>query len=189
MPVMAYLGMENARALTRNDFVRLGLVTGAGEDALPYSAHYVADFEKRYCYDRYLDRGRRRQRRPQHALPLLRPWPVGGRQRGLAVLHEHRHRRARAVSPSALPAVHDRALPEGVPADGVGSAGARARTSRGRQSQFGEAFQTRDPPALRDLPALHPPLLVPRHLGTGARRRRCSRCAPITSASIRCTPR
>jgi hypothetical protein len=57
MPVMAYLGMDNARALTRNDFVRLGLVTGAGEDALPYSAHYVADFEKRYCYDRYWTEG------------------------------------------------------------------------------------------------------------------------------------
>ena len=49
--------MDNARALTRNDFVRLGLVTGAGEDALPYSAHYVADFEKRYCYDRYWTEG------------------------------------------------------------------------------------------------------------------------------------
>ena len=37
--------------------MRLGLVTGAGEDALPYSAHYVADFEQRYCYDRYWTEG------------------------------------------------------------------------------------------------------------------------------------
>ena len=54
MPVMAYVGMDNPRTLSRADFVRLGLVTGAGEDAsLPYSDHYLADFEQRYCYDRY----------------------------------------------------------------------------------------------------------------------------------------
>jgi hypothetical protein len=58
MPVMAYLGMDDVRALSRNDFVRLGLVTGAGEEELlPYSEHYVADFEQRYCYDRYWTEG------------------------------------------------------------------------------------------------------------------------------------
>lgn len=53
MPVMAYIGMGNPRTLSRNDFVRLGLVTGAGDGSLPYSDHYLADFERRYCYDRY----------------------------------------------------------------------------------------------------------------------------------------
>ena len=58
MPVMAYLGMDDVRGLSRTDFVRLGLVTGAGEDgALPYAAQYVADFEKRYCYDRHWTAG------------------------------------------------------------------------------------------------------------------------------------
>ncbi len=59
MPVMAYLGMQNVRALSRRDLVRLGLVTGAGEgdSSLPYSEHYVADFEQRYCYDRYWTEG------------------------------------------------------------------------------------------------------------------------------------
>lgn len=54
MPVMAYLAMEDPHRLSRNDFVRLGLVTAAGRDAsLPYSDRHVADFEQRYCYDRY----------------------------------------------------------------------------------------------------------------------------------------
>ena len=54
MPLLAYVAMEDARALTRADFVRLGLVTAPGSsDALPYSERYVRDFEERYCYDQY----------------------------------------------------------------------------------------------------------------------------------------
>jgi CorA-like Mg2+ transporter protein len=54
MPLMAYLAMDDARALTRADFVRLGLVTGPGEsEVLPYSARYMRDFEERYCYDQF----------------------------------------------------------------------------------------------------------------------------------------
>ncbi len=54
MPLMAYLAMDDARALTRADFVRLGLVSGPGEsDVLPYSARYIRDFEERYCYDQF----------------------------------------------------------------------------------------------------------------------------------------
>ena len=65
MPVMGYLALDDPRALSRNDFIRLGLVTGAGgsdngglndvSDArgLPYAADHVADFERRYCYDRF----------------------------------------------------------------------------------------------------------------------------------------
>lgn len=54
MPVMAYLAMEDPAALSRSDFVRLGLVTEAGADqALPYSDRHCADFEQRYCYDRF----------------------------------------------------------------------------------------------------------------------------------------
>ena len=73
MPVMGFLALDDPRALTRNDFIRLGLVTGAGgsdngglSDAidgrslvgaggheLPYGADHVADFESRYCYDRF----------------------------------------------------------------------------------------------------------------------------------------
>jgi len=54
MPLLTYLAMEDARALTRADFVRLGLVSGPGpSDVLPYSARYVADFEGRYCFDQF----------------------------------------------------------------------------------------------------------------------------------------
>lgn len=74
MPVMGYLALDDPRALTRNDFIRLGLVTGAGgsdigglSDAaagigpaggaddrdLPCAPGHVADFEQRYCYDRF----------------------------------------------------------------------------------------------------------------------------------------
>lgn len=58
MPVMAYLAMDNPRALSRSDFIRLGLVTAAGADeALPYSDRHVAGFEERYCYDRFWSDG------------------------------------------------------------------------------------------------------------------------------------
>jgi hypothetical protein len=54
MPLMAYLAMDDARAVTRADFVRLGLVTGPGQsDVLPYSSRYMRDFEDRYCYDQF----------------------------------------------------------------------------------------------------------------------------------------
>jgi hypothetical protein len=58
MPMMAYLALDNPRSLSRNDFVRLGLVTAAAEDdSLPYSDQHVADFEQRYCYDRFWSDG------------------------------------------------------------------------------------------------------------------------------------
>ena len=55
MPMMGYLALDDPRALTRNDFIRLGLVTGAGVAAseLPYAEQHLSDFESRYCYDRF----------------------------------------------------------------------------------------------------------------------------------------
>ncbi len=55
MPMMAWLALDEPRDLTRNDFIRLGLVTGAGagDDAAPYAEKHLADFEQRYCYDRF----------------------------------------------------------------------------------------------------------------------------------------
>jgi hypothetical protein len=59
MPMMAYVAVDDPAALTRSDFIRLGLVTGAGEtaqasdSALPYADAHLADFEQRYCYDRF----------------------------------------------------------------------------------------------------------------------------------------
>ena len=59
MPMMAYVAVDEPAALTRSDFVRLGLFTGAGEQsqaterALPYADAHLADFEQRFCYDRF----------------------------------------------------------------------------------------------------------------------------------------
>ena len=54
MPVMAYLVLDNPGALTRDEFVRLGLATAPGApESLPYSTRYLQDFEERFCYDRY----------------------------------------------------------------------------------------------------------------------------------------
>ncbi|MDM0016398.1 hypothetical protein [Variovorax sp. J22R187] len=59
MPVMAYLALDDPRRLSRSDFIRLAMVTGTAEPAtgasgpLPYIEEQVADFEQRYCYDRF----------------------------------------------------------------------------------------------------------------------------------------
>src|SRR5499426_318153 len=56
MPVMGYLAVDRLSALTRADFVRLGLVMPPGPaGVLPVSERHAADFETRYCYDRYWD--------------------------------------------------------------------------------------------------------------------------------------
>jgi hypothetical protein len=59
MPLLGYIAMDDARSLTRADFVRLGLVTGSGTpESSPYSARYLRDFEDRYCYDQFWDEDR-----------------------------------------------------------------------------------------------------------------------------------
>jgi hypothetical protein len=56
MPMMAYLAVDDMQALTRGDYIRLALMTGHGAPAtLPFAAPFLADFEQRYCYDRYFD--------------------------------------------------------------------------------------------------------------------------------------
>ncbi|MDO8774028.1 MAG: hypothetical protein Q7K57_36015 [Burkholderiaceae bacterium] len=57
MPLMGYLAVDKPQALSRQDFIRLGLVTGAAEPdrdaSLPFAEAYLSDFEQRYCYDRF----------------------------------------------------------------------------------------------------------------------------------------
>jgi hypothetical protein len=64
MPVMAYLALDDPRALSRADFIRLGLVSGQSQaplqgdsaqpgSGLPYGDDHLADFERRHCYDRF----------------------------------------------------------------------------------------------------------------------------------------
>ena len=52
MPVMAFLAVDDPLSLSRADFVRLTLATRSGQ-GLPFSARFLGDFERRYCYDRY----------------------------------------------------------------------------------------------------------------------------------------
>lgn len=54
MPLLAYLALDDPRALSRSDFVRLGLVTeGRERDGAPFAPRYLDDFEQRVCYDRF----------------------------------------------------------------------------------------------------------------------------------------
>ncbi len=54
MPVLVYLAVDDPRSIARQDFVRLGLVVGARPaDTLPAAESHLADFEARYCYDRF----------------------------------------------------------------------------------------------------------------------------------------
>ena len=57
MPQMAFLALHNPRALSRNDMIRLGLVTGpaasTNESTPPYAEEHLGDFETRFCYDRF----------------------------------------------------------------------------------------------------------------------------------------
>ena len=57
MPQLAFLALDNPRALSRNDLIRLGLVTGPAasskDTSPPYAEEHLVDFEKRYCYDRF----------------------------------------------------------------------------------------------------------------------------------------
>ena len=106
MPLMAYLALDNPRALTRGDFIRLGLVTGAGEagasiaspQALPYAEAHLSDFEQRFCYDRFwADAGAAPNTRylcSGHALVVVgdaKSEFYGCRDRGVLAQFRHQH--------------------------------------------------------------------------------------------------
>jgi hypothetical protein len=100
MPTMAYLALDDPRALTRADFIRLGLVTGAGgsDGALPYAEQHVADFEARYCYDRFWSAAAPRPT-PATCAAAMRWWwwaaprPSSSRcgERGVLAQFRHQH--------------------------------------------------------------------------------------------------
>lgn len=50
------LGVVDAHAIDRSDWVRLAMADEAGE-GLPYAAGFLADFERRHCYDRFFEPG------------------------------------------------------------------------------------------------------------------------------------
>jgi hypothetical protein len=100
MPMMAYLAVDDPRALSRSDFIRLGLVTGAGagDTTLPYASETLADFERRFCYDRFwTDAGAAPNTRYLccgHALVVVGPAGsdfFGCRHRGVLAQFRHQH--------------------------------------------------------------------------------------------------
>ncbi|MFT3760164.1 hypothetical protein [Thauera sp.] len=117
MPLAAYLALDDPGALTRNDFIRLGLVTGAaprrrpatpssddnsesGTDkaTAPYAELHLADFERRYCYDRFWSAGgsapHTRYLCSGHALIVVgdaRSAFFTDRQRGVLAQFRHQH--------------------------------------------------------------------------------------------------
>jgi hypothetical protein len=100
MPLMAYLAVDNPRALTRADFVRLGLVTGSGggEVSLPYGEDHLSDFEQRFCYDRFWSDGgtapRTRYLCSGHSLVVVGDAAsifYGCRDRGVLAQFRHQH--------------------------------------------------------------------------------------------------
>lgn len=59
MPQLAYLAVDDPRSLTSGDFVRLALALPPGDaNASPFGPAFLADFDRRYCYDRYHDPAR-----------------------------------------------------------------------------------------------------------------------------------
>ena len=54
MPLMAFLAVDDPRSLSRESWLRLGLVaTLHPDEAMPTHDPDVAEFESRYCYDRF----------------------------------------------------------------------------------------------------------------------------------------
>lgn len=53
LPSMAFVAVDNPRAISRGDWVRLTYANEAGSDAVPYSRKFLRDFEQRHCYDRF----------------------------------------------------------------------------------------------------------------------------------------
>lgn len=54
MPLMAFLAVDDPRSISREDWLRLGLVaTLHPDEAMPTHDPDVAEFESRYCYDRF----------------------------------------------------------------------------------------------------------------------------------------
>jgi hypothetical protein len=104
MPMMAHLALDDPRALSRSDFIRLGLVTGAGREAdtgahdLPYAEQHLSDFEQRFCYDRFwADTGAAPNTRylcSGHSLVVVgdsRSEFYGCRDRGVLAQFRHQH--------------------------------------------------------------------------------------------------
>lgn len=53
LPSLAFVALDNPRAVSDGDWVRLAYANAPGTDTLPYSRTFLQDFERRHCYDRF----------------------------------------------------------------------------------------------------------------------------------------
>ena len=99
MPFMAYLAFDDPTALTRGDFVRLGLCTQPGPPgSLPFSDKSLEGFERDYCDDRYWARAQAATSGDTRILASGRVLAIIGRQsdpffsgRNTGLLGQFRH--------------------------------------------------------------------------------------------------
>jgi hypothetical protein len=64
LPIMSYIAVEDPRAITRGDWVRLCFADNPGGDRLPYAQEFLTKFEENYCYDRYWYKSRESKSSP-----------------------------------------------------------------------------------------------------------------------------
>ena len=145
MPMMAFIAVDEPAALSRNDFVRLGLVTGAaGLDGIGEGGH-LPEFEARHCYDRFwVDTGaapRTRYVCSGHALVVVGDAQAAFytcRERGVLAQFRHQHFLLFLIAhfqKSALLMFSDR-LVEALQALNVASPGSVRRFKRSIRGSF-----------------------------------------------------
>src|SRR5690348_6813244 len=56
IPIMSFLSFDEPRALTKGDLARIAFAAKWGpSETLPFSPRFLADFEEKFCYDRFWD--------------------------------------------------------------------------------------------------------------------------------------
>lgn len=56
MAAMAFFGLPDPRGISDADMIRIGLADGPGSWLMPYAPGFLADFDTKYCYDRFWTR-------------------------------------------------------------------------------------------------------------------------------------
>ena len=164
MPLMAYLALDDPHELTRARLraPRPGHAPPAAPTTCRTPAATLRDFERALLHRPLLGTAAAATPRAIPASSSLRLAMISSAVTATSFFSGSETGLLGAVSRSVLPAVPDRALPQGGPAVDV------RRTRRGdesprrwREPDSVQALQAHDPPDDGSVPALHPSLLVP----------------------------